>query len=139
VKRIAQLFLMLMLALTALGQPALAGDADPLFVNMTTDDSHRANMGLAFGRNQLERGHPLTIFLNDKGVLIGSKVNAGKFAEHQKILDALLAKGATVLICPMCMKHYGVREGDLVPGIQVGSPDVTGAALFRDNTKSLTW
>ena len=25
-----------------------AGDADPLFVNMTTDDAHRANMALTF-------------------------------------------------------------------------------------------
>jgi sulfur relay (sulfurtransferase) complex TusBCD TusD component (DsrE family) len=119
--------------------PATAGDGDPLFINLTTDDSHRANMGITFGRNQLERGHPLTIFLNDKGVLIGAKSNATKFAEHQKSLDEMMKKGATILICPMCMKHYGVKQDDLLPGLKVGNPELTGAAVFRDNTKSLTW
>jgi len=39
----------------------------------------------------------------------------------------------------MCMKHYGVKEADLLPGIKVGNPEVTGGALFKDNTKTLTW
>ena len=138
-KLIAQLLIALTLALGSAAQPALAGDTDPLFVNLTTDDSHRANMGITFGKNQLERGHPLTIFLNDKGVLIGSKANSAKFADHQKMLSEVMSKGGAVLICPMCMKHYGIKETDLLPGLKVGNPEVTGAAVFKDNTKSLTW
>ena len=57
-------------------------------------------MGITFGKDQLERGHPLTVFLNDKGVLIGSKANSAKFADHQKALGELMSKGATVLIVP---------------------------------------
>ncbi len=53
--------------------PALAGDADPLFINLISDDPHRADMAISFGKNQLERSHPLTIFLNDKGVFNGSQ------------------------------------------------------------------
>ncbi len=132
---------MLTLALIVGGvvNPTFAGNGDPLFVNLTTDDAHRADMGISFGKNQLERGHPLTIFLNDKGVLIGSKENATKFANHQKMLGELVSKGAVVLICPMCMKHYGVKEADLLPGLKIGSPELTGGALFKDNTKTLTW
>ncbi len=138
-KIFAQVLIALALVLGASAQPALAGDTDPLFVNLTTDDAHRANMGISFGKNQLERGHPLTIFLNDKGVLIGSKANTAKFADHQKVLSDLISKGATVLICPMCMKHYGVKESDLIPGLKIGNPELTGAAVFKDNTKTLTW
>ncbi len=138
-KLFAQILIALALVLGASAQPAFAGDTDPLFVNLTTDDAHRANMGISFGKNQLERGHPLTIFLNDKGVLIGSKANTAKFADHQKVLSDLMSKGATVLICPMCMKHYGVKESDLIPGLKIGNPELTGAAVFKDNTKSLTW
>lgn len=132
---------MLTLALIVGGvvNPTFAGNGDPLFVNLTTDDAHRADMGISFGKNQLERGHPLTIFLNDKGVLIGSKENATKFANHQKMLGELVSKGAVVLVCPMCMKHYGVKEADLLPGLKIGSPELTGGALFKDNTKTLTW
>jgi predicted peroxiredoxin len=117
----------------------LAGDADPLFINMTSDDGHRATMAIVFGSKQHAKGHALTVFLNDKGVLVGSKAHAKKFGDQQKDLIDAMSKGATVIICPMCMKKYKVAEADLLPGIKVGSPDVTGAALFKDNTKTLTW
>jgi sulfur relay (sulfurtransferase) complex TusBCD TusD component (DsrE family) len=116
-----------------------AGDTDPLFINMTTDGTHRARMALIFGQNQQEHGHPLVFFLNDRGVLVGSKAQTAKFGEHQKLLTALINKGATVLACPMCMKEYGVKDADLLPGIKVGSPELVGGALFKDNTKTLTW
>lgn len=128
-------------ALTAGGlvAPVLAGDNDPLFINMTTDDPHRANMAITFGTKQLERGHPLTLFLNDKGVLVASTAKADTFAEHQKQIAAVIEKGALVLVCPMCMKHYGVAEADLIQGAQVGNPELTGGALFKDDSQSLTW
>ena len=138
-KLFLQLFFALALVVGSLGTPTFAGDTDPLFVNLTTDDSHRANMGISFGKNQLERGHSLTIFLNDKGVFIGSKVNSEIFAHHQKALGELMSKGATVLICPMCMKHYGIKEADLLPGLKVGNPELTGSMLFKENTKTLSW
>lgn len=116
-----------------------AGGADPLFINMTTDDPHRANMALSFGMKQLDLGHPLTVFLNDKGVFVGTTVNAEQFAEQQMTITTLLEKGAVVYICPMCMQHYGVNEADLLPGILVSNPDAIGGALFKADTKTLTW
>ena len=61
--------------------PVVAGNTDPLFVNLTSDDTHRTAMALSFGKAQIERGHPLTIFLNDKGVLIAAKSQTAKYAE----------------------------------------------------------
>jgi sulfur relay (sulfurtransferase) complex TusBCD TusD component (DsrE family) len=136
-KSLARLVLALGLIFATVG-PVLAND-DPLFINLTSDDAHRARMALAFGANQLERGHPLTVFLNDRAVHIGSKANASAFAEHQKRLGELMGKGAAVIVCPLCMKHYGVAEGDLIDGLQVGNPDLTGAALFKADTKTLSW
>jgi sulfur relay (sulfurtransferase) complex TusBCD TusD component (DsrE family) len=138
-KLIPQLVLALVMIAGSIATPVFAGNTDPLFVNLTTDEPHRANMGITFGKSQLERGHPLTIFLNDKGVLIGSKANAARFADHQKALGELMSKGAMVLVCPMCMQHYGVKESDLLPGLKVGNPEVTGGALFKENTKTMTW
>lgn len=138
-KLLSQLLLAFVVLSGSVSAPVFAGATDPLFVNMTTDDSHRANMAISFGKNQLERGHPLTIFLNDKGVLVGSKANAAKFAEQQKMITEVLGKGGVVLICPMCMKHYGVKETDLLAGVKVGNPELTGSALFKDNGKTLTW
>lgn len=133
--------LILAMALIAGGltTPALAGDADPLFVNMTTEDAHRASMAITFGKAQMERGHPLTIFLNDKGVFVGARGNAAKYPEQQKMLSEIMSKGGMVIACPMCMKHYGVAEADLLPGVQVGKPELTGAALFKDDTQTMSW
>jgi len=118
---------------------AFAGGNDPLFINLTSDEPHRALMAIMFSKGQLKRGHPVTVFLNDKGVLVASKANADNYKEQQAGLAELLAQGATVIICPMCMTQYGVEDSGLLEGIQLGSPDVTGTALFKDNTKALTW
>ena len=119
--------------------PVLAGDADPLFVNLTSDEGHRANMALDFGTKQMGRGHPLTVFLNDRAVLVASKANTAKFAEQQKKIEELISKKALVIACPFCMRHYGVQESDLLPGIQVGNPELTGNTLFKDGTKTMSW
>jgi sulfur relay (sulfurtransferase) complex TusBCD TusD component (DsrE family) len=138
-KYIKGMLVVLAIVLSMTSFASIAGDTDPLFVNMTTDESHRASMALGFGKAQMERGHPLTIFLNDRGVLVGSRANASKYAEHQKTLTEAMSKGAAVIACPTCMKHYGVMETDLLPGIKLGEPKLTGGALFKDNTKTLTW
>lgn len=119
---------------------AAAVDASaPLFINMTTNDPHRANMALSFGMKQLDRGHPLTVFLNDLGVYVGTTANADQFAEQQKTIAALLEKGAKVFICPMCMEHYGVTKDTVLPGVVVSDPDAIGALLFQVNSRTLTW
>ncbi|MDX2156095.1 MAG: DsrE family protein [Hyphomicrobiaceae bacterium] len=137
-KTMKSALLVAVLTLASLAEVS-AGSNDPLFVNLLTSDAHRARMAVVFSKNQLERGHPVTFFLNDKGVLLLSKRNAKKFAEHQKLLGELMQKGAVVLACPMCMQHYGVKETDLIEGAKVGNPELTGSALFKDNTKTLTW
>ena len=132
--------LIVLVTIGALAALPVAADTDgTLFVNLTTDESHRADMALAFSKGMMEREHPVVIWLNDKGVLIAAQEHAGKFAPQQETLAALINDGATVIACPMCMKHYGVEELDLIDGVQVGNPDLTGDLLFKEDTKTLTW
>jgi predicted peroxiredoxin len=126
-------------ALAAPASPARAGDSDPLFINLTTDDGHRSGMALTFGGNQLKRGHALTVFLNDKGVLLGAKANAEKYPTQQKMIGELLAAGATILVCPMCLKQNAIAETDLLAGLRPSNPELISAQLFKDGGKTLTW
>lgn len=120
--------------------PALADSHNgTLFVSLTTDEPHRANMAMMFSKAMLERDHPVVIWLNDKGVEIASKKHADKFAEQQKLLSELMSKGSTVIACPFCMKHYGISETDLIDGVKVGNPDNTQSILFKEDTKTLSW
>lgn len=66
---------------------------------------------------------PKVVFLNHSAVLIASKKNKDQYREHQAELIDLMNKGVTVLICPDCMKQYGVKATDLIDGVQVGKPD----------------
>ena len=96
-------------------------------------------MALAFSKNELERQHPVTVFLNDKAVFIASKPNAERFKNQQALLTSLMDKGATVLVCTICLKYYGIAETDLLPGVKMGNPELVDAALFKENTKTLSW
>jgi sulfur relay (sulfurtransferase) complex TusBCD TusD component (DsrE family) len=138
-KRLTSALLALAVLFGGPATSALAGDSDPLFVNLTSDDGHRVNMALDFGKKQMSRGHPLTVFLNDRAVLVASKPNVAKFSEQQKMIEELVGKGSLVIACPFCMKHYGVEAADLLPGIKVGNPELTGGALFKDGTQTMTW
>lgn len=131
--------LITLLTLLLCSASAFAGSKDPLFINLTSDDSHRSLMAISFGQGQMQRGHPLTVYLNDKAVLVASKKNAAQYAEQQKLLAEIAAKGGTVLVCPMCSKKFGVPEADFITGARLTSPDITGPALFKDNTKTLSW
>lgn len=112
---------------------------DPLFINLTSNESHRATMAIGFGKNQLIKGHPLVVFLNDKGVLLASGKNTQKFTAQQQMIQEIIKSGGTVYACPSCMKHYAVNEADLIPGVKISNPDLTEAALFTGNVRTLSW
>lgn len=138
-KFVWSLFFAAALAFGVVATPARAGDTDPLFINLSTDEPRRALAGLTFGLHQHENGHPLTLFLNDRGALLGSRTHADKLAEPQRLVDELMRQGAVVLIAPLSMKHYGVREDDLLPGVQISNRKLSGEALFRGTTRALSW
>ncbi len=125
--------------LAALSLSAYAGPNDPLFINLSTDEMHRSTMAINFGKHHSANGHPLSIFLNDKGVILGVKAGSEKYAAQQKELSEIIAKGGLVIMCPMCLKQAGYTEADLIAGVKLGSPKVTGDALFKDGTKTMSW
>ena len=118
---------------------AIAGANDPLFINLSTDELHRSSMAINFGKHHSANGHPLTIFLNDKAVMLGVKAGSAKFPDQQQALSEVIAGGALVIMCPMCLKQAGYTDADLLPGIKIGGPKITGDALFKDGTKTMSW
>ena len=130
---------MMITALAVLSLSAVAGPNDPLFINLSTDELHRSSMAINFGKHHSANGHPLTIFLNDKAVMMGVKAGSGKFADQQQALSEVIASGALVIMCPMCLKQAGYTEADLIPGVKIGGPKITGDALFKDGTKTMSW
>lgn len=118
---------------------AFAGQNDPLFINLSTDESQRALMAINFGNHHSANGHPLTIFLNDKAVMLGVRGGSVQFSDQQQALSEVIAGGALVIMCPMCLKQAGYAETDLISGVKLGGPKITGEALFKDGTKTISW
>ena len=125
--------------LITVSSAAFSGSNDPLFINLSTDELHRSSMAINFGKHHSASGHQLTIFLNDKAVMMGVKAGSAKFADQQQALAEVINNGALVIMCPMCLKQAGFTEADLIPGVKLGGPKITGDALFKDGTKTMSW
>jgi sulfur relay (sulfurtransferase) complex TusBCD TusD component (DsrE family) len=135
-----KLFKVFVLAFVFTSSPlAFSAANDPLFINLSTDEVSRASMAINFGRHHFSTGHPLTIFLNDKAVMLGVKAGSSKYVEQQQALSEAIAAGALVIMCPICLKQAGYSEADLIAGVKLGGPKVTGDALFKDGTKTMSW
>jgi sulfur relay (sulfurtransferase) complex TusBCD TusD component (DsrE family) len=130
---------MLIALVATLSLSVFAGTNDPLFINLSSDETQRSTMAITFGKHHLDSGHPLTIFLNDKAVILGVKAGSSKHGEQQQALNEVITSGALVIMCPICLKQAGYTEADLISGVKMGGPKITGDALFKDGTKTMSW
>ena len=71
--------------------------------------------------------------------MLGVKAGASLFSAQQQALSEAIASGALVIMCPICLKQAGFSEADLISGIKIGGPKITGDALFKDGTKTMSW
>lgn len=136
-KKLFQAFVLVFVLAVSL--PASSAANDPLFINLSTDEINRSTMAINFGRHHFSNGHPLTIFLNDKAVMLGVRAGSSKHSEQQQALSEAISAGALVIMCPVCLKQAGYSEADLLAGVKLGGPKVTGDALFKDGTKTMSW
>jgi sulfur relay (sulfurtransferase) complex TusBCD TusD component (DsrE family) len=100
-------------------QLGIASDKKLLLVNLTSYTTEESRKAIEYAKAELEQGRPVVVFLNDRGVLAASKVNAASYKEQQRNLTELMKRGATVLVCPDCMKLYGVDPSSLLAGMQI--------------------
>jgi predicted peroxiredoxin len=125
--------------------PIAANNKNPsLFVNLTSDDVHRAGMAISFAQSVLKTGHQATIFLNVTAVRIASKnipqhINGITKTSLQEMLREFIGQGGKVISCPMCLQQAGITPEQLIEGVVVGSPDITQPLLFADDVRVMSW
>ncbi len=115
-----------------------------LFVNLTTLENGPAGHALYMAGRQMERGHPVTFFLNNKAALLASKhTPLGRFHMSGKTVREMLAdamaRGAKVIVCQMCAKMNGVGSADLIDGAMLGNPELVAEYLFDPSYQVLSW
>ena len=145
---IALAFGPLLMAVTALFAPvsAQAQENAPLFINLTNDDPWKASMAAFFATNfALKQGHkPVVIFVNVQATSLFSKSKADVRSEQfgrtvHDMYREFSAAGGKVLVCPVCMKAIGIKEGDLIDGAEVATIKSVNDVLFRPDAKTMAW
>ena len=76
-----------------------------------------------------ERGHEVTVFLVQNGVL-AARERAGR-------LGRLAEAGVTLLADDVSLRERGIRPEELAPGVQESAIDQLVDAIARDDTKAL--
>lgn len=90
-----------------------------LLINFTSYTSAESHKAIEYAKAEQKKGRPVVIYLNEASVIVAAKSNAQQFQKQQKDLAELIQKGATVAVCPDCLKRYKIDESDLIAGVQV--------------------
>jgi predicted peroxiredoxin len=130
-------WLVVLLTMGSLAVSATAAAKESVFVNLTSDEPHRATMALIFARSLVKDGHDVTLFLNVDSVRLAS-TKVQKLADQRKELQAFMQDGGKVIVCPHCMKVRKVAEGDLIKGLVMGGKG-EGRQAFLASTRSITY
>lgn len=136
------LLTMAVLALMTTGCPDNSGGSvavgptgpAPVFLNITCDpqaDPQAMDMALKLAGFSLDEGRSVFLFFNVKGVKFPLKEFPADFAFGEDALlpqlSGLIERGATVHVCPICMKALGIEASQVMDGAEV----TTRAGLFE--------
>lgn len=143
-KSVRHSFLVVMLLAVVALAPAMADSNKTIFYNVTTDEAWSAGMALGQANAALGAGYKVVIFLNVRAVFLASKSFAtdtfsGSGHSLQDMLKMAMSKGATVIICPMCMHKAGMTMDNVIDGVIKGGPDVTMKAMTADDTVVISY
>ena len=133
-----RLLAVLAILLAGLGQAASQADSDPLFANLSTDDTLKADMAIALSKEMLAQGHPVTLYLNSQAVIFADRSDPRNAVQQAKLAE-FINRGGTVLVCPVCVQVLHLNPRNLIPGAQFSTVDKLSQALFREHTKTLSW
>jgi predicted peroxiredoxin len=120
-----------------------------LFVNLTTDDTWSAAKAISFAHQKaLKNGHrPVAIWLNVRAVYLADKKRPshvhGLMRESgksvQEMLKDFMADGGKVIMCSACSKASGLKAGDYIDGVEMGTWPMVESILFDPNVTTLAW
>jgi len=135
-KRALVLFSVLCLA-AVLAPPVQAEDnvKDGVFIHIShgSDDPHRLLMALNMAKIMAD-DHDVLVYIDIKGVDAVLKdspdISYSHFPSSRTQFSALLKQGATLMVCPGCLKAAGKSQEDVADGIQIADKNA-----FFDFTK----
>lgn len=123
------LFTLLILSLTISASDAKNYhqiESADMIINLTSnafEDPHSTFMAISFANMGLTNDMDVIIFLNVHGVrLLETDATTLTFNGESLVdkLNSFVEQGGKVIVCPMCMKAYGIGNSDLPASFQLG-------------------
>ena len=108
---------------------SIASPRDGIFLHVSSgyDNPQKAAMALTLAEKFTE-SHDVMVFFDIKGVEILKKdaepISMEHYTSSNEALTNLLAKGAKIAACPMCLKKAGIKENELLEGIKVARKEM---------------
>ena len=127
------LALVLLVALAApLAAPPAAAQEQAqtrLLVNLTSDDVWTNQMAFGFANKVMDAGYEVVLFLNVRAVRVAHRdvpqpVEGMRGKTAREELEALVARGARVFVCPSCTAQAGMTPDDWIDGVEAGGPEL---------------
>jgi sulfur relay (sulfurtransferase) complex TusBCD TusD component (DsrE family) len=78
-----------------------------------------------------QRGHQVTVFLVQNGVLAARRNN------HENYLGRLNREGITLMADDFSLRERGLQSGELAQGVQESTIESLVDALVQENTKAI--
>ena len=104
-----------------------------------TNDLHAAKMALKVGTAMRQQGASVVLFLDREGVRLADTRQPltlvyGDGDSFEKMYDAFVAAGGTVLVCPHCAHEAGMSAATLRKGAHLAAdaPELAKAILAAD-------
>ncbi len=92
-----------------------------VMVHITSDDNHRAMMGVEHSQAMLAQGKNVAIMLDVDGVKIGVNQPSDSLKATNQELQQFLDSGGRVIACEHCISMAGLKPADMLPGIEIDS------------------
>jgi predicted peroxiredoxin len=107
-------------------------------VHITSEDNHRAMMGVDHAQAMLAAGKNVAILLDVDGVKIGTTNPSATLKATNEQLQQFLDSGGRVIACEHCISMAGLQNSDMLPGVEIDShPGMPKMQRFIDEGASI--
>jgi predicted peroxiredoxin len=109
-----------------------------VMVHITSEDNHRAMMGVDHAQAMLAAGKNVAILLDVDGVKIGTTNPSATLKATNEQLQQFLDSGGRVIACEHCISMAGLQNSDMLPGVEIDShPGMPKMQRFIDEGASI--
>jgi predicted peroxiredoxin len=100
-------------------------------------DPHPVTMALQLAGHALDDGREVVLFFNVKGAAVPTIDLPEDLAFHDRpmkeLIENLITRGASVLVCPHCMQALDIGEEDLLEGVEVASRETLFGSIHENS------